>query len=141
MTNLNNSTLNTLLKDYERKRELANLNFEKQKSNFYHLHPELADLKYKLGKLALDISKAVLHGDSELEKKLKIEFNKLTSEKENLLKTISIPPGALAPLYECNICEDTGFTKYDNGKSTLCNCIKQKLFDIDFNKSNIRKFT
>jgi len=47
--------------------------------------------------------------------------------------------GALTPLYECSVCEDTGFVKYNDGKSTLCNCIKQKIFNIDFNKSNIRK--
>jgi len=92
---LNNSTLNTLLKDYERKRSLAASNFEKQKSEFYNSHPELSDLKHKLGKLALDISKAVLSGDIELEKNLKNEFNALTVKKDNLLKTIDVPKRSL----------------------------------------------
>lgn len=88
---MNDSTLNTLLKDYERKKALADLNFEKQKSEFYNSHPELSELKHKLGKLALDISKAVLNGNTELEQKLKDEFNALTLKKDNLLKTIDIP--------------------------------------------------
>lgn len=45
--------------------------------------------------------------------------------------------GAIEPLYECSICKDTGFVLDTNGKTTLCNCIKQKIFDIDFNRSNI----
>ncbi|MCI8519808.1 MAG: hypothetical protein HFJ51_07335 [Clostridia bacterium] len=88
---MNNSTLNTLLKDYERKKAIADLNFEKQKSQFYNSHPELSDLKHKLGRLALDISKAVLSGDVELEQKLKTEFNDLNLKKDNLLKTIDVP--------------------------------------------------
>lgn len=45
--------------------------------------------------------------------------------------------GALSPIYECPLCKDTGFIISSNNKSILCNCIKQKLFDINFNKSNI----
>lgn len=36
------------------------------------------------------------------------------------------------------VCKDTGFIQDKNGRSELCNCIKQKMFDIDFNKSNIQ---
>lgn len=88
---MSNSTLNTLLKDYERKRERANSNFEKEKSEFYNSHPELADLKFKLGKLALEISKAVLSQDTDLEQKLKNEYNQLSLQKEHLLQTLEIP--------------------------------------------------
>lgn len=94
---MNNYTLNTLLKDYERKKALADSIFEKQKSEFYNSHPELSDLKHKLGKLALDISKAVLRGDVELEQKLKSEFNDLNVKKDNLLKNIDIPKRSLSP--------------------------------------------
>lgn len=94
---MSNSTLNTLLKDYERKRERANSNFEKQKSEFYNSHPELADLKFKLGKLALEISKAVLNQDIALEQKLKTEFNQLSIQKQHLLKTLEIPKRSYCP--------------------------------------------
>lgn len=88
-------------------------------------------------KYGLDISKATLKGDSKLELKLRTEFDKLKKEKEQLLKTLDLPDGILSPLYECSICSDTGFVTDKNGKSILCNCIKQKMFDIDLNKSNI----
>lgn len=88
---MNNGTLNSLLKDYERKRNLANTNFEKQKLEFYNLHPELAEIKHKLGELALDISKAVLKGDIELEKSLKDEYNELNQKKDHLLNSIEVP--------------------------------------------------
>jgi len=80
---MSKSTLNVLLKDYEQKKYIADLNFERDKAAFYASHPELSDLNYKLGKLALDISKAVLNGNTELEKELK--------NKEKFLSTTDIP--------------------------------------------------
>lgn len=88
---MGNSTLNSLLKEYEQKKYIADLNFEKNKSKFYASHPELLQTKTKLGELALGISKAVLNSDVELENKLKAEFEALKKEKENLLKSIKIP--------------------------------------------------
>lgn len=134
---LNNATLNLLLKDYEQKKYIAEIKFEKAKNNFYNSHPALSDLNSMLGKIAIDISKATLNKDTDLVNKLKIEFNDLKKKKENLLKTIDIPQGVTEPLYECPVCKDTGFYSSKNGKSILCNCIKQKMFDIDFNKSNL----
>lgn len=88
---MNNSTLTLLLRDYEQKKYKADLNFEKEKNNFYNSHPELTEIKTKLGKLALDISHAVLNGNTELEKKLKSEFDELTAKKNKLLSSLDIP--------------------------------------------------
>ena len=134
---MSNFTLNILLKEYEKKKFNAELNFEKAKTNFYNSHPDLANLNDKLNTIALDISKAVLNNDLKLVAKLKKEFENLKLEKEEFLKTINIPDNVKSPLYECSICKDTGYINLGNTKTVLCNCIKQKMFDIDFNKSNI----
>ncbi|MCI8397552.1 MAG: ATP-binding protein [Clostridia bacterium] len=134
---MSNSTLNNLLKDYEKKKYTAELNYEKDKSAFYTSHPELSEINDKLGKLALDISKAVLKMDSELADNLKKEFYKLKKKKEDILKSSDVPQNVKEPNYECSICKDTGFIIDITGKNSLCNCIRQKMFDIDFNKSNI----
>lgn len=135
--NLSNSTLNNLLKDYEKKKYTAELNYERDKADFYTSHPELSEINDKLGKLALDISKAVLKMDNELANKLKKEFNELKKKKEDMLESSDIPANVKEPKYECSICKDTGFVLDKTGKNNLCNCIKQKMFDIDFNRSNI----
>ena len=136
---MSNPTLNILLKDYEKKKYYAELKFERDKEIFYSSHPDLEDLNKKLGAIALEISKAILNNNTNLSDKLKLDFNNLKLKKENLLKSIEIPQGILEPIYECSICKDSAFITNSQGKSILCNCIKQKLFDIDFNKSNIRK--
>ena len=68
---MSNFTLNILLKEYEKKKFIAELNFEKAKANFYNSHPDLTNLNDKLNTIALDISKAVLNNDLELVNKLK----------------------------------------------------------------------
>lgn len=88
---MNNTTLNTLLKDYEKKKYYAELKCEKEKSDFYSAHPELADLTFKLSGLALDISKAILNHDIELENTLKSEFSKLKDQKNTMLKSLKVP--------------------------------------------------
>ncbi|MCI9365807.1 MAG: ATP-binding protein [Clostridia bacterium] len=134
---MNNATLNTLLREYDKKKFNAEMNFEKEKNNFYKTHPELQILNDNLNSTALAISKAILNNDSDLTEKLKSNFEKLKLEKESLLSTLEIPLQAKEPLYECKVCKDTGYTISDDNKSVLCNCIKQKIFDIEFNKSNI----
>lgn len=134
---LNISTLNTLLKEYEKKKFTAELTFEKEKDKFNNSHPDLLKLNDKINYTALEISKAILNNNYTLANKLKKEFEDLKIEKNKLLENIDIPLKARQPIYECPVCNDTGYVTLDNNKTTLCNCIKQKIFDIDFNKSNI----
>ncbi len=134
---MNSTTLNTLLKEYEKKKYLAELNYENAKSKFYESQPELSQINNDLNKIAFEISRAILNADYERSNKLKEDFNKLKLKKENILSKIKIPTEAKAPLYDCSICKDTGFVTLENNRTVLCNCIKQKIFDIDFNKANI----
>lgn len=133
---MSNSTLNTLLKEYEKKKFNADMNFEKAKDEFYSLHPDLLEINNKLNSTALDISKSILNNDTENANKLKKEFDNLKLKKEQLLKQIEIPSSIKEPAYECKICKDTGYVTEED-KTVLCNCIKQKMFDIEFNKSRI----
>lgn len=134
---MSNSTLTTLLKEYEKKKFKAEFDFENAKREFYNSHKDLSDINDMLNSVALDIPNAILKKDFALVKSLKEKFENLKFEKKKLLENIEIPIEAREPQYECSVCKDTGYVTLNDGKSTLCNCIKQKIFDIDFNKSNI----
>ena len=43
----------------------------------------------------------------------------------------------MKPHYECPICKDTGYIQKDNYRTEMCSCLKQRLLDISFNKSNM----
>ena len=134
---MNSITLNNLLKEYEKKKLDAELKFEDAKNEFYSSHPDLAELNDKLNSTAIEISKAILNNNSNLANKLKKDFQDLKKQKEKLLEKITIPLDAKEPKYECSICKDTGYVTLENQRTVLCNCIKQKIFDIEINKSNV----
>ena len=102
---MSNFTLNILLKEYEKKKFTAELNFEKAKTDFYNSHPDLANLNDKLNTIALDISKAILNNNLELIDKLKKDFESLKLEKEKMLKTITIPINVFAKILDMRIRE------------------------------------
>ncbi len=130
---MNNSILKSLLKEYEQKKIRAEVELEKQKEIILSSNAELEKIETSLNKCGIELAKATLLSDTDLTNKLNNKINSLKSEKEKLLNKLNID---LTPNYDCKTCSDTGFIS-DNGKTQLCNCIKQKLYDIQYNKSNL----
>ncbi len=62
---------------------------------------------------------------------------KLKQEKVYILQDAKLPSNYLKPNYECSICNDTGYISKDNYKTEMCNCLKQKLINEAFHKSNM----
>ena len=129
--------LRELLKEYEKKRFVANTNFEYKKASLYKEHPELEEINSNLNNYAISLAKVILENNTEKAEKLKSEFENLKIEKENLLKKLKLSSDFFVPDYECKLCNDTGYVVDENNKSVLCSCIKQRLFNIKYNSSNI----
>lgn len=129
--------LKQLLKEYEKKRFIADTNFEYKKSSLYRDYPKLEELNSKLNNYAIMLSKMILENNIEEYNKLKEEFEKLKNEKDNIIQSLNLPDDFFTPNYECKLCNDTGYVLDENNKTVLCSCIKQKLFNIKYNSSNI----
>lgn len=134
---MSNPVLKDLLKEYEKKRFVANSNYEHKKELFYKSNPVLDQINSKMNNLAIVISKETLKNNQSQVDILKQEFNILQKQKEIILKELNLPAKFFSPDYECKLCNDTGYIIDENRKSVLCNCIKQKLFNIKYNSSNI----
>ena len=134
-----NEVLNSLLKDYEKKKLQAEIDCEKRKEQLYKNVPKLSEIEDELNNFAINMTKNILkNGDSSLEKnELEKRITNLKMEKAKILSELHLPSDYLKPHYECNICNDTGYITDSNYKTTLCSCLKQKLFDYAFNKSNM----
>ena len=134
-----NDSLNSLLKEYEQKKLNAELDLEKRKEILYKLIPRLEKIDSELSSAALNTAKNILNNSSETNSvdNLKLKIENLKKEKEAILLQNGYSLDYLKPLYECKICNDTGFVFEKNYKTTMCNCLKQKLLNISFNKSNI----
>lgn len=134
------SLLKQILHEYDKKRTLANIKAEKCKQELLAVNPRLAEIEDELSKISIQTAKAILiSNESEKEKlisDLKKKTNALMKEKSSFLKNLSKNSGFLNPQFECKMCKDTGYVMRD-GKSTMCTCLKQHIYNVAYNKSNM----
>ena len=133
---MSNPTLKKLLSEYSKKKLQAELDLDSKLNKFYIKNPDFSNINDKINRISIEISKTILlNKNSEKLEKLNLELENLKKEKQNLLKTLNIQDDFFKPDYSCKLCEDTGYLIDNN--STMCTCLKQKLLDIQYNKSNI----
>lgn len=132
-----NEVLDSLLKEYEQKKLKAELDLEQRKETLYNNVPRLKQIEEYLNQFAISTAKNILKNDNFSLENLTKEVNKLKAEKSEILNELNLPSNYLQPFYECNICKDTGYVMDKNYKSNMCNCLKQKLLNDSFHKSNL----
>ena len=134
---MTNPILNDLLKQYEQKRLNSIRDAENRKRELYSSNPKLQEIDDKLNFISINAAKNILKNNSEgtLEQ-LKKQIEILKKEKTKLLESLNIPENYLSPKYDCEICKDTGYV-FEDGKSVMCNCLRQKIYNLEYNKKNI----
>lgn len=133
----NNEIIKQLLKEYEQKHIKALNDLEDRKNRLYTSHPELLEIEQKLNNLGLNTAKYILsNNDTTCIENLKKEIENLKSQQNKILKNLNIDESYLKPIFECTLCNDTGFIS-GNFQTSMCSCLKQKLLNIEYNKSNI----
>lgn len=132
---MNNPDLKNLLKIYEQKRLLAEKECEEKIENLYKNNTELSKIIDKINKTSINLSKSILFGETTKTDSLQKNLNKLKEEKNTILNNLKIDYSFFEPNYECKKCNDTGYLVVDN--NIMCSCLRQKLIDLQYNKSNI----
>ena len=133
---MNNSILNDLLKQYEKTRLNNMHDLENRKKELYLSNPKLQEIDEKLSSLSINTAKSILQNNSlESLSTLKENISNLKQEKEKLLKSLGLSLEYLEPFYNCKLCKDTGYI-LNNGKTSMCSCLKQKIYNIEYNQKN-----
>ncbi len=135
---MSNMTLKMLLKEYDQKHQAALADLDIRKQELFTSNSRLKEIETELNSFALETAKLILSSpnDSTYLDNLKNKMDILNKEKKDILHNLKIDDSFFKPSFECKLCEDTGYIKDEYGFH-LCSCIKQKLFDIEYNKSNI----
>ena len=137
---MDNSLLKQVLKEYDAKRTKAQLEAEERKKELMKINPRLQEIDQEIASNSIKASKAILVSDpkerASLFATLKKQNNALIKEKNDFLKNLSKENNYLNPHFDCKLCKDTGYVQKD-GKYTMCSCLKQRIFDIAYNKSNM----
>ena len=136
---MSDEILNSLLKEYSQRKLQAELDLEKRKDELYEKVPKLREIEDNLNSFAISTAKNILkNGNSrEEQQELKNKVNFLKAEKMRILKELNLPETYLQPFYSCPICKDTGYVSDGGYNTVMCSCLKQKLLDYSFNKSNM----
>ena len=135
---MNTSTLKTMLIEYQQKKANAEQEAELKKQKLYKKEPELQKIEDKLTTLAISTTKLLIqNNDSALLEDLKNQIEILKNKKLAILEKINLTQEDLLPKYECPICKDTGYILNNDYTSSMCTCLKQKIFNEEYNKSNI----
>ena len=134
---MSNEILNSLLKEYEQKKLLAELDLEKRKNMLYQQAPKLKQIEDELNHFAIKTAKNILKNNDLSINELESKVLQLKKENTQILKELNLPSDYLQPFYSCKICNDTGYIMNNNYKTEMCTCLKQKLLNYSFNKSNM----
>lgn len=134
---MSNEILSNLLLEYDQKKRRAELDLENRKKDLYDKFPRLQEIESELNAFAISTAKNILKNNSTSLTDFNLKISELKNEKKNILRENNISDNYLEPSYECTICKDTGYIQSENSASVLCSCLKQKILDISYNKSNI----
>ena len=135
---MNNQIIQELLNKYEQKRNKAFKDLEFRKTELYNKCPRLLEIEQELNSVGFSISRSILNKNTpNLIDEFKEKINKLNLEKEAIYKKLNIDKKFLTPQFECEKCKDTGYVLDENDRSKMCNCLKQQIFDMQYNISNL----
>lgn len=134
---MSNDILTSLLSEYEQKKNIAELRYEHNKNELYKNFPRLQEIEEELNSTAIAETKNILLGNKNSLKNLHKKLEILKNEKNKIIEENKINEEFLHPIYECSKCNDTGYIKSDSSATIMCSCLKQKLLNISYNKSNM----
>lgn len=130
--------LKKVVREYDTKKGIALEKKNKETQKAYLVCFELSEIDKKINELGLKSLRKIL-ADKENATKLKNEFEKelkkLKEKRKALILENKINPDYNKPVYECNICEDSGYI--ENGER--CECFNKRLKELYYEKSQMGK--
>ena len=134
---MNSTLLKSLLVIYENKRHKKLEEAEMKKEKLYKENPRFAEIDDKISSLSIQASKNLINSHNfEYLDNLRKQIELLKKEKHELLMSLTNDENYLQPVFDCKLCNDTGYIT-NNYNTQMCNCLKQQLYDSEYNKSNI----
>lgn len=130
---LTNAQYETISRGYEARR-LKNLHLLNERKDYVYSHVDgYKELEDSVAGVSVEHGKRLLAGDESAIHDLHAILEDLSSMKKQLLRASGLPEDYLSPMYDCPVCQDTG---YANGEK--CTCFKQQIVDLLYEQSNIK---
>lgn len=133
---MNTTILKSLLVIYEQKRNRKIEEAENRKIELYKQNPRFEEIDSALSSLSINASKNLINSNNfEYLNNLRKEIEQLKQEKKNLLISVTNDENYLNPIFDCPLCQDTGYIT-ENYNTKMCNCLRQQIYNMEYNKSS-----
>ena len=129
---LQNSQHDIIMRSYEQK-QLHNQDILLQHyKEVYETIPTFKELEDSISFLSVRQARKLLNGDDHALHALREDIRSLHEKKAALLIEHGYPADYLEPVYECNLCHDTGYIGNEK-----CSCFKKATIELLYKQSNL----
>lgn len=123
-----------ILHSYEKKRLKNKRLLQERKSEIYRIIPEIEAIEKKSALSYLDYArKKVMKTDGLSYDSTSSENRKLEEKKRLLLTDAGYPENYLEPIYDCPVCQDTGYVGTEK-----CKCFIEQMINSLYMQSNLK---
>ena len=136
---LNNLQYESIIREYELTQNRNRRLLQQREEEVFRAIPEYRNLTESTGSYARACTEQLLNGDDTAVAQLRKQLSDISAAKERLLVTHGFPMDYLAPVYDCPLCQDTGYLAEENAGRKKCRCFVQKEISLLYEQSNIRQ--
>lgn len=132
---LGNTQMQAILKEYDKTREKNRNILSKRMSQVEAKAPAYFDHHRQIISLCMQRANSALYpetADSSSDFDYRKSLAALRAAKEQTLLNAGFPADYLEPIYDCPVCQDTGYTG-----TTQCDCLKQRIIRKLYSQSGI----
>ncbi len=136
---LTNHQFTSIMRDYELVQNRNRRLLEDRENEIFQKIPKYRQLVESTGALAKSYAMKLLDGEDKAIDTLKNELADLSHQKKLLLSQHGYPASYLDPIFNCPLCQDTGYLTDQAGSREKCRCFRQKEITLLYEQSNIQK--
>jgi DNA replication protein DnaC len=133
---INITQFKKIMNSYDELRTRNKQILKNRKHEIYNNIPAIKDIDKTLAELSYKTTMAIMEDPSNKEdyiSNLKDEIATLSLKKSSLLEINDYDTEYLKPIYNCELCNDTGYIN-----SNKCTCLKQAIINIAYEQSNLK---
>jgi DNA replication protein DnaC len=133
---INITQFKKIMNSYDELRTRNKQILKNRKQEIYNNIPAIKDIDKTLAELSYKTTMAIMEDPSNKEdyiSNLKDEIATLSLKKSSLLEINDYDTEYLKPIYNCELCNDTGYIN-----SNKCTCLKQAIINIAYEQSNLK---
>lgn len=135
---LTNSQYQSIIRDYDRIRDNNRFTLETRREQVCQAVPEYRDLEDSVSSLSVSAARSVLEGETDARDSLRKSLSEIRRRQRQLLAAAGFPDDYLDPIYNCSLCQDTGYTTSEDGLKQKCSCFRQREISVLYSQSHIQ---